>query len=569
MGPPQDDPQTPTAVQPSESQGQDTISLSEALQLELVPGNPRAIPDITSTKANPSAAAPNSEARQLIIRRNVRQPLRNTQETNMGNASESHAEVMIIPRPPLERRYSSVEESGPTTSEGDVCAAEGDSLGSAMGSAMDSTMGSAMGSSMDSTTGSAIDSTTGSTTIGSAMDSTTTGSTTMGSTTGSITMGSTTMGSTTGSAMASAMDNTIGSTTGLNGLPSSPEGLLPHNHQSHSLQNNHQSIAQSSEQPSIAQSSKQPSIADSELAMALFRPNLGTVWPRNIPGIPSADHDTAQNPQPGTASPDYDTAPNSQPSDIPRKPVTIYLPLKIDDEFLTAYNTETGSVLHDYSTFALYNAETDTSSSKDSLWSTLKGSCKSVADYVSNSTAKEVKQEPKLPQIKLTREEIRARVSAMVVSDYDIEDMKNGICAEEYVDRINIWDELEFHLFRRTDTDIIIPDPLYVGPKWRVFYALQLWCYFRFWEDSDEPFPEGYKAFPEDAYEHFPEGYKPFPRGYKTFPEGYKTLFNRRQGRITSRSHPEPPFRLWRTIIDNLTSGDLILARRRAEVNRR
>ena len=299
-----DDLQTPIVVQSSEPRLQDTVSPSRALRPGSVPDSLRAIPEITSPEANPSATATDSEAQQLINPPSVVPPLHNTHRTNTGNASGSPAEVINTPRPPLKRRYSSVEVSGITTSEGDACAAEvgtiGSTMGSTMGSAKGSTLGSTMGSAMDgttgsrttgsrttgsrttgSTTGSTIGSTIGSTTTGStmgsamdsAMDSTTTSRTTAGSTmgsamdrtttgrtiTGKTTTGRTITGkTTTGSAIGgaidstttgSAMDNmtgstlgsTMGSTTGsIKGLPSSPEQHHPNTHQPHSLQNTNQ-----------------------------------------------------------------------------------------------------------------------------------------------------------------------------------------------------------------------------------------------------------------------------------------------------------------------------------------
>ena len=122
--------QTPMTVQPSEPRLQDTVSPSEAFQPELIIDNLRAISEITSTEVKSSATATDSEAQQLITPRNVIQPLRNTHIMNTGNASESPAAVMNTPQPLSERQHTSVEVSGTTTSEGDVCAADVGTMGS-------------------------------------------------------------------------------------------------------------------------------------------------------------------------------------------------------------------------------------------------------------------------------------------------------------------------------------------------------------------------------------------------------------------------------------------------------
>ena len=83
--------QTLSTVQPSEPRLQDTVSLFEASQEELVTDNSRAVSEITSTEVKSSATGTDAEAQQSITPRNVIQPLRNAHTTNTGNASESPA----------------------------------------------------------------------------------------------------------------------------------------------------------------------------------------------------------------------------------------------------------------------------------------------------------------------------------------------------------------------------------------------------------------------------------------------------------------------------------------------
>ena len=90
----------------------------------------RATLEITSTEVKSSATATDFEVQQRITPRNVIPPLHNAHTMNTGGASEAPAEVMDTVQPLSERKHTSVEESGNTTSKGDISAADVGTVGS-------------------------------------------------------------------------------------------------------------------------------------------------------------------------------------------------------------------------------------------------------------------------------------------------------------------------------------------------------------------------------------------------------------------------------------------------------
>ena len=121
--------QTLSTIQPSEPRLQDTVSLFETSQEELVTDNSRAVSEITSTEVKSSATGNDVEAQQPITPRNVIQRLRNAHRKNTGNASESPVEVIGTFPPLAERKHTSVEVSRTTTSEDDGFAADVGTIG--------------------------------------------------------------------------------------------------------------------------------------------------------------------------------------------------------------------------------------------------------------------------------------------------------------------------------------------------------------------------------------------------------------------------------------------------------
>ena len=88
----------------------------------------------------------------------------------------------------------------------------------------------------------------------------------------------------------------------------------------------------------------------------------------------------------------------------------------------------------------------------------------------------------------------------MAARDYDLEHLKNGISRDEYNQRIDKWKEIEDHIVRR-EGFILIPDPLDYGQDWHVFYALQLWYYYKLNGGKNGDFPPGYRTLFDSSKE--------------------------------------------------------------------